>query len=115
MTNYITILSKSWDNMMRSEYLFKSNTMRRIIEITGEEMGSPYSKKSDIIIFYNIQTGNPMVMVERILVDTLITMPVEYEFSIPGFTVNIEHIKKDDDAYIEIIITAQDLYTALSK
>ena len=114
MTKYSELLSKTWDDIMDSDYSFKSNTMRRIIQIKGEEIQSPYSVNSDIIIFYNISSGEPMVYVERIQVDDLKTMPLEYEINIPGFVVNIEHGAKGENAYVEIIITRADLYSALS-
>ncbi len=60
---YRELLSMSWEQMLNSEYLFKSNATKKIVQINGSELNS--SDDSVIVIYYNVYTGIPMILTQR--------------------------------------------------
>lgn len=60
---YDKILSMLWDEIYNSDYEFKSNTEKHVIEIKGNQFES--SDDSLFLIYYNVYTGEPMVIMQR--------------------------------------------------
>lgn len=60
---YNDLLKTSWDDMMYSEYEFKSNSEKRIVEMVGNQFDE--NDSSLIVIYYNMFTGYPMILIQR--------------------------------------------------
>lgn len=52
----------SWDDMMESDYIFKSHAVKHVVQINGKELGGI---DSTILIYYNVYNGMPMLLVQR--------------------------------------------------
>lgn len=78
------ILKLSWDDVLMSDYLFKCNSHKKVVEIKGENMPDSVYNDSDIVIFYNMYTDTPYLLVEKVTdksdpVDTTaIVVPQEF-------------------------------------
>lgn len=51
----------TWDDVQDSNYQFKCNNIKHVIQISGEELGGPTG--SLLLTYYNLYTGLPMIMV----------------------------------------------------
>lgn len=53
-------LSMSWSDIIDSDYSYKSNSFRHVIEINGSEF---LEKDNDcfVLVYYNVYTGKPMI------------------------------------------------------
>ncbi len=60
---YSKLLSTTWEQMNNSDYVFKSNAIKRIVQIDGSELTK--GDDSVIVIYYNVYTGVPMVLTQR--------------------------------------------------
>ncbi len=56
-------LKLTWNEVMDSDYYYKSNTAKHVIQIAGSEIGDDYIPV--ILIYYNYYTGRPMVVTLR--------------------------------------------------
>ena len=54
----------SWDEIQESEYVFKSNVQKHVIQIKGSELGD--TKDSILLAYYNVYTGTPMILIYRV-------------------------------------------------
>lgn len=82
-------LKMSWNDVMNSDYLFKSNNVKHVIQIRGSELNGP----SDVVllVYYNMYTDFPMVAVS--VRDGHYEDPIE---EIPGFNIARNYIKDDE-------------------
>lgn len=60
---YEKILNMTWNDFMNSDFLFKSNTEKHVIQIDSKEL-SP-DDDSFFLIYFNLYTGAPMVLLQR--------------------------------------------------
>lgn len=106
------VLQLSWGQMMESDYLFKCNSQKKIVEIKGVNMGDTLSNDSDIVIFYNLYTGNPYLLVEKTA--TSVDVPDVSSITVPSpFSVDV-YCMEDEDA-VEVICVHQDIRDAIDK
>lgn len=54
-------LKLTWDEVLRSDYEFKSNNPRRVIQIRGAELNCP--SDAVLLVYYNVYTNTPMIVV----------------------------------------------------
>lgn len=87
---YDTLLSKTWDEMMYSDYVFKSNNEKKIIEIKGNQFNP--DDKSLIIVYYNVYTHKPMILIQRYIED----IGADTTPEVKGFS---KTFIKDEDEY----------------
>lgn len=106
------ILQMNWEQIMDSEYLFKCNSQKKVVEIKGVNMSDSLSKDSDIIIFYNLYTGVPYLLVEktamRIPIPQVGTVSVPDQFNICFYDL------EDEDA-VEVVCVHKDIADAIDK
>lgn len=58
-----TLLQSDWNTIMDSDYVFKSNIEKHVIQIFGKE----FNKDDDslILVYYNVYTNKPMMLLQR--------------------------------------------------
>ncbi len=56
-------LRMTWGQVQDSEYQFKSNNAKHVIQLEGTEIGGPPG--SLLLTYYNLHTGAPMIAVWR--------------------------------------------------
>lgn len=107
-----SILNKTWNEVLSSELDFKCNSMKRIIEMEGKDMADSYSNESVILIFYNLYTGEPMMLAEKVPnhPDSITIDPTMIDCG--HFNVNVEEVEEDVDCK-EIILVRKDIIKAL--
>lgn len=101
-------LSMTWDDVQKSDYYFKSNIQKHVVQIDGSEIGE--AESALFLIYYNLYTGVPMVAVMRM--DGGEDTPVK---SIDGF----RHVKEvlpneDGKSSIEVVYIEDSIDKALS-
>lgn len=57
-------LRLTWNEVQDSEYRFKSNNAKHVIQLEGTEIGGPLG--SLLLTYYNLHTGTPMIAVWRV-------------------------------------------------
>lgn len=106
------VLKLDWEHMMDSDYLFKCNSQKKIIEIKGANMVDSLSKDSDIIIFYNLYTGIPYLLVEKTA--SRVELPSVESVSVPNpFNICIYDLEEEDA--VEIVCVHKDIQDAIDK
>lgn len=105
---YDILLSKTWDDMMESEYMFKSNTEKHVIDIRGDEFVD--GDKSLIVVFYNLLKGIPMVILQRYPYAGVTIDADKYK----DFTVRIQEGKDESGPYTEIAFVLKSIVEALA-
>ena len=101
-------LSMTWDDVQSSEYYFKSNNQKHVVQIEGSEIGERESAL--FLVYYNLYTGVPMVAVMRVDGDE--NTPVS---SIEGFR-HVKEVLPDEDGKksIEVVYIEDSIDKALS-
>lgn len=104
------IVSKKWDEVMASEFDFKSNTGHHVVELGGEELGYPAG--SLIVLYYNLYTGTFMAGLIHYDGHGFGIVPEE----LPGFIVSIkEEVDLNGDAYTQVEYVQASLREALTE
>ena len=113
---FYSILNMRWTEVLCSEYFFKSNSRRRIIELNGKDVDDCISKDSCIIIMYDILNGKPLVLTEKFYNDDIPEDVLNsLESAIPEkFNYNIERGEDSHGEFIEIICVRKSLQDSLS-
>ena len=62
---YSKLLSMSWHDIMESDYIFKSNFEKHVIQIYAKEITEDNNDDSIILVYYNIFTGNPIILLHH--------------------------------------------------
>lgn len=97
----------TWDEFRNSDYVYKSNTEKHVIEIRGSEFDP--SNDSLFVIYFNVFTGDIMVALQR-------------TDSVPEFSEDIkenyiitttEGAYANGDKYIDIVFVHKVLSKAL--
>lgn len=111
-------LNLDWKELSMSDYSYKRNTPRRIMELNAADLpdGQSAVLDSSILIFYNLYTNQPMVMVEKVMGCT--NLPAESEIVSllddkvrENFNVACHLYEKTE--CVEIVLTRKDLYEAI--
>lgn len=94
----------SWNEMQNSEYYFKSNTGKHVIEIPANEFNE--GDDSIILMYYNVYNGEPMILLHHFdRCDIIPEHPV-----VPGFTVRYsEGVNRDGREYGEILYVCENV------
>lgn len=107
-----SILNMSWSDVLNSDLYFKCNSQKRIIEMNGADMEDFFSKESSILIFYNLHTKLPMMLVEKVFFHE---KPIEIsksDLSCKGFNVTVNEVEDDADCK-EIVLVHTDILSAI--
>ena len=116
MSKYYEVLSKSWADMATSDYFYKSNSRRKVIEMTGADCPDAVSSDSVIIIMYNVVTGCPLVLTEKFyssldkyIMDSMSDVVKE------KFNVTIETGEDNNGKFTEIICIRKSFYDSVTE
>ena len=101
-------LKKSWSEIMNSDYNFKSNTFRHVIEISGSEIIE--GDDSHILVYYNTYTQMPMIVLQHYDRGAVAANEIE------GYCLRVdEGVVEGGKEFTEIIYLSEDFKTALDK
>lgn len=59
---YRELLTTNWEQILNKDIVMKTNTVRRIITVKGSEFIP--NDESIIIVYYNLATGTPYLLVQ---------------------------------------------------
>lgn len=98
----------TWDDFMNSEYLFKSNTNKHIVEIKGSEFDE--NDDSTFVIYFNMFDGHIMVMLQHT------TNKVDIPDAIRDMYTIAETERSDENgsSYTEVVFVLSTLHEALT-
>lgn len=104
---YELLLNMTWQDFMNSEYLFKSNTEKHVIEIKGNEFDE--NDESLFVLYFNVFTGEVMVAIQM----------TNSEVNIPDCIKDKYIVTKterggDDDEFSEVVFVLKTLSEALT-
>ena len=80
--------SLTWDSLMNSDLSFKSDSIRKIVELKGEETGLP--DETIIMLYFNHFDGSIMIIVAYVPI-------VDYKPNIIGLEDFIVNVDPDED------------------
>lgn len=101
------VLRLSWAQIMESDYLFKSNNARHVVQLDGDEVGI---KSAVVLIYYNLMTQEPMLCVVHEDIESHEAPEV-----IDGFRATREVINDEDgEPYTETVYIDNKMRQALS-
>lgn len=105
---YAKLLSMTWGEVMQSDYIFKSNTEKRVIQIFGKEFVK--GDTSLILVYYNVYYNTPMLLIQRYdKVGLSLDLP-----KIKGFNKHCtEDVDTDGTHYTEVVYISEDLQKSL--
>jgi hypothetical protein len=102
------LLKMNWDDIMNSDYVFKSNMEKHVVQIFGDELEA--GDDSLILIYYNVYTNEPMLMLQRYNRKGAMLVPEEVD----GYTMTREEDTDEDGSdYTEITYVLRSLQEAL--
>ena len=101
-------LKKTWAEVVSSDYDFKSNTFKHVIEIDGNELKE--GDDSLILVYYNVYTNLPMIILQHYHRKGVETEVVAGYHS----TVN-EGVDENGEDFTEIVYIAEEIKTALDN
>ena len=99
----------TWDEMMESDFVFKSNTEKHVIDINGAELED--GNESLIVIFYHMWKGIPMVVLQRYPYAGATINVNDY----PDFNITISGGEDVSGPYTEISFVLKDIVRALTE
>lgn len=108
-----SVLNLSWNEMMNADYSYKSNTHHKVVEFEKGSEIQGYCDDSVILIYYNMYTSLPMILIEK--VPSGIPLTKEDVKSRLGDNLNgLFHVNvvEEEDSN-QIILTRRDLYDAI--
>lgn len=103
------LLSMTWDEMMESDYIFKSNTEKHVIDINGVELED--GNESVTVIFYHMWKGTPMVILQRYPYAGATIDVDDY----PDFNITIAGGEDESGPYTEISFVLKAIVKALTE
>ena len=103
------IVNMSWDDVRNLDTVLKSNSAHFVVDVKGSEVQSSFNKDSDIVIFFNMFTKMPYLLLEHI--PYIIKEEEMKDIVVPGFKVNISF---GEDS-TEIILVKESLYESLKE
>ena len=113
---FYSILKLSWTEMSMSDYFYKSNSRRKVIEMEGVDCADSVSNESAIVIMYNMMTGCPLVLTEKFYgeLDKNVVNNLDEAVS-AKFNVTVETGEDGDGKYTEIICIRKSFYDAVTE
>ena len=102
-----TILNMTWNDFMESDYSFKSNTEKRVIEVKGSDFDP--SDNSLFVLYFNVFTGELMIALQHTDKKPIISDKVKEKFIIT----DTEDVETDEDKYFEVVFVQKALSKAL--
>lgn len=102
-----TILNMTWNDFMESDYSFKSNTEKRVIEVKGSDFDP--SDNSLFVLYFNVFTGELMIALQHTDKKPIISGKVKEKFIIT----DTEDVETDEDKYFEVVFVQKALSKAL--
>lgn len=101
-------LKLTWNDVIESEYVYKSNTFRHVIEIEGKEF---LEKDSDclVLVYYNVYTGKPMIALLHYGRTGIEPEQVE------GYFIRKDEANEDGSFVTEFMYLAQEIKDALEE
>jgi hypothetical protein len=107
---YEKLLSMTWNDMINSDYLLKSNTAKYVVQIYGNEFVD--GDDSLILIYYNMFTKTPMLMLQRWNRHDVGVNPPEVE----GYNITVvEDVETDGTEFTEVTYVLSELQKALQE
>ena len=104
---YNELLSIDWNDMMMSDYIFKSNTEKHVIQVYGSEFNK--NDKSLILVYYNVYTNKPMMLLQRYNdVGLNLKLP-----DIDGYSKTLVEGEDDEGVFTEVTYVLKSLQEAL--
>ena len=100
------ILEMDWDTIQQSDYRYKSNIFKHVVQIKGDEFDEPGI--AVMLIYYNVYTGSPMLAVAR-MKQRGAELP-----SVEGFRKTREDGNEEQMCYTDYTFVAEDIMQALS-
>lgn len=102
---YENLLSLTWEEIMESDYIFISNSEKRVIQIKGSEVAEDATDDSIVLVYYNMFTGKPLLLIQHY--DgrgRASVLP-----SISGYIKErTEGVNKDGEEYTEVVYIDED-------
>lgn len=111
---YYDVLKYSWSEMAVSNYFYKSNSRRRVIEMNGSECPDSVMDTSAIVIMYNVVSGCPLILTEKFYEP--LTKPIMDNLSEivrDKFNVNIETGEDKNGSFTEIVCIRKSFYNSV--
>ena len=107
---YEQLLRMTWWDMMNSDYVFKSNIEKHVIQIFGSEFED--GDDSLILVYYNVYTNEPMLLIQRYNRKGVEIHPPEVE----GFNMTlVEDTETDGCDFTEVTYVLCSLQEALQE
>lgn len=112
---YYGILNMDWKEVLTSEYFFKSNSRRRVIEMVGKDLEDSISDESAVLIVYDMLSDKPILLVEKFHHKIQSDILIGLSDKIPEkFNVNIEEGEDSDGSYTEVVLVRKSLQNTLT-
>lgn len=99
------LLTTSWDDILNENVILKSNFEKHVIQVESSEFEE--GNQSTILVYYNVYTGQPMILI-RLFEGVPNCEPVD----VKGFTVTKSEVN-DEDKNLEHVYVLSDLKKAL--
>lgn len=114
--NYYEILKYTWVDMAQSDYLYRSNSRRKVIEMDGRDCDCGLSKESVIVIMYNVMTGVPLILTEKFYhtIDAKVLQDVASCVS-EKFNVTVEQGEDSNGNFTEVICIRKSFYNSVMQ
>ena len=97
---YDKLLSIMWEEIMNSDYIFISNSEKRVIQIKGSEVSDDTEDDSIILVYYNMFTGKPLLLIQHYDGRGRASILPSIEGYIKERT---EGVNKDGEEYTEVV------------
>lgn len=89
----------------------KMNHVRKVIELKSSSIDDSVFTDSDIIVYYNMADGMPLILCER---GTTVNNGIDIMgISVEGFTISMETTEVNGITYTDIICVRKGLYDAI--
>lgn len=106
---YDSLLRMTWKDFMTSEFFYKSNTSKHVIEIAGSELDPNDDSDSIYVLYFNVFTEELIVAIHRTTKDKDVSDWVEKNYVVT----KKEGVDKDGIPYKEIVFVLKSLSEAL--
>ena len=103
---YEKLLSMTWADIMESDYIFKSNFEKRVIVISASEVSDDKDDDSIILIYYNVYTGKPIVLLHHYNKKGMATEIPDIEGYHEDRT---EGVNEDGEDFTEVLYVEEDI------
>lgn len=111
-------LEYDWNGILNSDkYDFKCNHSRRVIELEAKRLpvGECYSPTSSLLIYYNVYTGQPFILIEHVTSMTCEEMKKVELPNLKGWVVSVQNDDEGIAGEVDIVLTRKALYDTIIK